>query len=245
MTQLRPSGRYWKMYNISLLCPTRNRIDGLTRMWSSALDTASNPDKLELVLYVDHDDLETIQFLKSNLPEASTIFSDPNKPEIYSNLHNKCCANSQADIVFGCADDLIFRSQDWDNIILNKFEEIDDKIAFIFGNDGHWGSNFGTHGFFHKNWFNTLGYLAPPIFTVDYSDNYVNDLSNAISRRFYIEDIFIEHMHWTFGKMEMDTTAKDAHQRRHSTNNAEIYSSFETMQNQREDMQKLREIMNE
>ena len=52
-------------------------------------------------------------------------------------------------------------------------------------------------------------------------------------------------MHWTFGKMEMDTTAKDAHQRRHSTNNAEIYSSFETMQNQREDMQKLREIMNE
>ena len=82
-----------------------------------------------------------------------------------------------------------------------------------------------------------MGYLAPPIFTVDYSDNYVNDLSNAIGRRFYIEDIFIEHMHWTFGKMEMDTTAKDAHQRRHSTNNAEIYSSFETMQNQREDMQ--------
>ena len=121
MTQLRPSGRYWKMYNISLLCPTRNRVDGLIRMWSSALDTASNPDKLELVLYVDHDDLETIEFLKSNLPEASTIFSDPNKPEIYSNLHNKCCSNSQADIVFGCADDLIFRSQDWDNIILNKF----------------------------------------------------------------------------------------------------------------------------
>ena len=50
------------MYNISLLCPTRNRVDGLIRMWSSALDTASNPDKLELVLYVDHDDLETIEF---------------------------------------------------------------------------------------------------------------------------------------------------------------------------------------
>jgi len=228
------------MYNISLLCPTRNRVDGLIRMWASAIDTASDPSQIELVLYVDHDDSATLDLLQSEqMDRVSVIISDPNHKEIYSNLHNICCREAKSDIVFGCADDLIFRSHDWDKIVLDKFRQIEDRIAFIFPNDGHWGSKFGTHGFFHKKWFDVLGYLAPPIFTVDYSDNYVNDLANAINRRFYMEDIFIEHMHWTFGKMEMDQTAIEAHKRRNSTNNAAIYSNFETMQKQREDMQKL------
>lgn len=231
------------MYNISLLCPTRHRTGGLKRMWDSALSTASKPDQLELVLYVDHDDSDTIDFLKSNLSEASVIISDPNKSEIYSNLHNVCCEKSKADIVFSCADDLIFRSDDWDTIILDKFDSVEDKIAYFYTDDGHWGEKFGTHGFFHKKWFNALGYLSPPFFTVDYSDNYTNDIAKAIDRCFYVGEIFTEHMHWTFGKSELDQTAKEAQQRRSVTNNGLLYQSFETMQSQREDIQKLKELM--
>lgn len=233
------------MYNISLLCPTRNRVDGLKRMWGSALQTASEPDKLELVLYIDHDDHNTLDFIKSNIAQSSMIISNKDKPEIYSNLHNICCAKSKADIVFSCADDLIFRSKDWDKIVIEKFNSISDKIAFLFGNDGHWGSKFGTHGFFHKNWFNILGYLSPPLFTVDYSDNYINDIAKAINRSFYMDNIFIEHMHWTFGKMKFDQTAKEAHDRRSSTNNEFIYKNFETMQQQRDDIQKLGDFISE
>jgi len=234
------------MYNISLLCPTRHRTQGLKRMWDSALNTAADPDKIELVLYIDYDDEETINFLKSNtLSNIIKIISNPSQPEIYSNLHNICCQNSNADIVFSCADDLIFRSNGWDDLVINKFNEIKDKIAFLFPNDGHWGSKFGTHGFFHKNWFNGLGYLSPALFTVDYSDNYINDIAKAINRSFYMENIFIEHMHWTFGKMEFDQTAREAHDRRSNTNNASIYRNFETMQQQREDIQKLFQFINE
>lgn len=228
------------MYNISLLCPTRNRVDGLIRMWTSAIETAKDPDKLELVLYVDHDDLVTLDLLQSEqMDRVSVTVSDPNHKEIYSNLHNICCQKANADIVFSCADDLVFRSRYWDKIVLDKFSGIEDKIAFLFPDDGHWGSKFGTHGFFHKKWFSTLGYISPPLFTVDYSDNYINDIAKAIDRSFYLDNIFIEHMHWTFGKMEMDSTAKEAHQRRSQTNNALVYQNFDTMQKQREDIQKL------
>lgn len=233
------------MYNISLLCPTRNRVNGLKRMWDSALDTAYEPEKLELVLYIDYDDRDTIDFVTSNIQQSVIIISDKHNPQIYSNLHNICCTKSNADVIFSCADDLIFRSKDWDRIILEKFNTVNDKIAFLFGNDGHWGSKFGTHGFFHKNWFNTLGYLSPPLFTVDYSDNYINDIAKAIDRSFYMENIFIEHMHWTFGKMEFDQTAKEAHSRRSNTNNAFIYKNFETMQQQRDDIQKLFQFINQ
>ena len=41
----------------------------------------------------------------------------------------------------------------------------------------------------------------------------------------------------------LDETAKEAQQRRSVTNNSLLYQSFETMQSQREDIQKLRELM--
>ena len=52
------------MFDISLLCPTRNRPDGLETMWMSAIEMADNPESIELVLYIDDDDQDSIS--KSN-----------------------------------------------------------------------------------------------------------------------------------------------------------------------------------
>lgn len=228
---------------ISILCPTRNRVSGLSRMWQSALDTADNPYSLELVLYVDYDDEETNKFLQSNLSEALVIRSNPEKPEIYSNLHNICCKNSTHDIFMGCADDVVFRTTGWDTAVIEEFNKLDDKIGFVYPNDGHHGKNLGTHGFFHKNWFNTLGYVAPPIFNVDYSDNYVMNVSKAINRCIYLPSVLVEHMHWTFGKGIFDSTAQEAHVRRLKTNNAGVFNA--SLQRQADDAQKLQEFINE
>jgi hypothetical protein len=236
------------MYNISLVTPTRKRLDGLKRMWHSALDTAKEPDKIELVLYIDHDDIETVNGYHElrNQDNIVVIISDPDKPkEIYTNLHNICCEASTADIFFQCVDDIVFRTDNWDEIVINKFNEFDDKIAYLFPDDCHWGSKFGTHGFFHKAWYNALGHISPPYFTVDWADNYINDIAKAVDRWIYLENVIIEHMHWTFGKMEFDETARDGHQRRRETNNEAIYKSFETINKMREDIQKLRECIDE
>lgn len=234
-------GRLLKMYKLSLLCPTRKRISGLSKMWESALNTSHSPNDLQLVLYVDNDDDETINSLHnlSNISQVKVLISD-NK-EIYSNLHNICCYNADAEIIFTSADDLIFRSDNWDLIVYEKFESLPDKIAFLYPNDGYWGNKFGTHGFFHANWFNTIGYISPPIFSVDYSDNYINDLAKSIERSFYMDNIFIEHMHWTFGKSPFDETSKRAHEKRLKDDNRNIYENSSSLINS--DMLKLKSKM--
>ncbi len=228
---------------ISILCPTRKRTNGLKRMWESAVDTADSSDDLELVLYVDYDDEETIDFLRSDLPEAMVIISNSEKPEIYSNLHNICCQKCTCDIFMSAADDIVFRSSSWDSDIIDTFQNINNSIGYVYPNDGHNGENLGTHGFFHKDWFNTLGYISPPIFSVDYSDNYVMDVAKNIDRCFYKENIFIEHMHWTIGKSSFDSTSKNAHIRRLQTDNGNIYRSPMTKQMINDDSEKLKSKM--
>lgn len=209
---------------ISILCPTRKRVDGLNRMMDSALKTSSLP--LEFCLYVDYDDEETLGFLSKSFGIAYKV-STKEKKEIYSNLHNICASISSHDILFLAADDIIFRTQGWDEQIVNAFEYLpDDKIGFVFPNDGHWYDKLGTHGAIHRNWVNALGYINPPIFTVDYSDNYINDLAESLGRRFYLDSVLVEHMHWTFNKSAFDETAQEAHARRASTNNGDIYRTF-------------------
>ena len=212
-------------------------------MWKSALDTASNPDGLELVLYIDYDDEATHKFLECNLPEALVIRSNPDKPEIYSNLHNICCKHAKFDIVMGCADDVIFRTNGWDTAVIDEFNKLDDKIGFVYPNDGHHGENLGTHGFFHKNWFNALGYISPPIFSVDYSDNYIMNIASAINRIIYLPNVLVEHMHLTFGKSEFDSTAQNAHAKRLSSNNHNIFNASQHLQ--LSDIEKLKKAMYE
>lgn len=235
------------MYNISLLCPTRNRPDGLERMWNSAIECASEPDKIELILYIDDDDQSSIlksKDLTSKFGDQINIIIGKRGEEIYSNLHNICCSKAMSDIFFGSADDLIFRTENWDSIAIEKFSNIEDKIGFVFPNDGHWGAELGTHGFFHRRWFQTLGYLSPPVFTVDYSDNYIADISRAVGRYMYMPEVLIEHMHWTFGKSAFDQTAKEAHIRRHQTNNAALYKSNEVLKIKNQDIKKLTKAIN-
>ena len=236
------------MFNISLLCPTRNRPASLERMWESAMQTAKNPQKIELVLYIDDDDILSIEKAKQlskRFGDQINVITGARDAEIYSNLHNICCLKSSSEIVMGSADDIIFKTKDWDHYILQIFNEIDDKIAFVYPDDGFNGIKLGTHGFFHKKWFDILGYLAPPIFTVDYSDNYIMDLAKGIGRCYFVRDVLVEHMHWTIGKSDFDMTAQEAHQRRGKTSNKEIYQSLDTKNKIKFDIQKLKAKIND
>jgi hypothetical protein len=213
------------MSKISLLCPTKEREFSLDRMIKSAEANSFNPADIELLMYVDFDDDSTIKYLAclDTSFDIKIMFSDYKDPEIYSNLHNILANKSTGDFLFGCADDLIFRTPDWDTKALFYLEPYKDDVACFYPDDGHWGEKFGTHCFFTRKWLNTLGYLAPPIFSVDYSDNYVELVAKGIGRYNYMPDILIEHMHWTFGKSEFDNTALRGHMKRISDNNKERF----------------------
>lgn len=223
---------------ISLLLPSRLRPENVRRMVKSALDTADNPKDIEIIVRLDSDD-PTADDLMENPPSQTRVFVG--ERGVLSEMWNECYALSKGNILMHCGDDIIFRTKRWDSVVKDTFKEYPDNIVFVFGNDDspHNG-NFGTHGFIHRKWAETVGYFVPPYFSSDFNDTWLNDVAKAIGRHHHIQ-ILTEHMHPDFNKAELDQTHKDRIERHQRDNVAALYASKGA---EREaDANKLREVM--
>jgi glycosyltransferase involved in cell wall biosynthesis len=211
---------------ISLITPTRNRPENILRLVNSALETAKYKNQLEFIFYIDIDDtisLDALRLLKIQNPNQIKYLQGGRI--ILSEMWNRAYDLSSADIVMHCGDDIIFRTKYWDQEVIKAFDSYDDKLVFVHGNDGYWVETFGTHGFLHKNWIKICGYFLPPYFSSDYNDTWLNDISNLIKRRVYI-DIYTEHMHPNLGKAELDLNHIERLERHKKDNVDKVYSSF-------------------
>ena len=106
-------------------------------------------------------------------------------------------------------DDIIFRTNGWDALVEQAFENCPDKILLVHGSDeGQHFTRFGAHGIVHRRWIDTVGYFIPPYFSSDYGDAWINELAEGIRRRKFVPFI-AEHMHFMFGKAPMDQTTRE------------------------------------
>ena len=145
---------------------------------------------------------------------------------VLSQMWNECWKVAKGEIYFHCGDDIIMRTQGWDTQVVNKFNQYEDHIMFVHGNDlYHPFPGFGTHGFIHKNWTDTVGYFVPPYFSSDYNDTWLNEVSDMIMRHFYVP-IITEHMHCVVNKSEIDETHRERLIRHRNDNVDELYRSL-------------------
>lgn len=164
---------------------------------------------------------------------------------VLSEMWNKCYEMSVGDVLGHMGDDIVFASPGWDTIILNKFREYPDRIAFVHGDDCSdvHKANFGTHGFIHRNWAETVGYFVPPYFSSDYNDTWLNDVANALNRRAYIDEVKTDHRHYIFGKSEKDSTYEERIARHNNDKVDELYHSNEMWEKRMDDVHKLRKFI--
>jgi hypothetical protein len=172
-------------------------------MIASARDTSSTP--LEFVFYTDDD--APLPGAITELPDVVAIVG----PRItLSAMWNECAKRAAGQVLMQCDDECVFRSPDWDVAVHGVFGRLPDKIAFVHGRDLHQPDGaFGTLGFLHRRWVDTVGYFTPPYFSCDYGDTWLNDVSNMIGRRIYLPDVVTEHMHPIAGKGEWDQTHQE------------------------------------
>lgn len=203
---------------ISLLVPSRKRSKMLQSMYQSALDTAEG--SIECVAYIDNDD-PSYDYL--DMPNLVRVYG---ARIVLSSMWNRCQEEANSEYYMHCGDDLIFRTKGWDTKIVNAFPE--DKIAFVHGRDGSPQDDvrFGTHGFLHKKWVDTVGYFVPPYFSCDYNDTWLNDVSNMIDRHIFVEDVLIEHMHPVWGKRDKDQSDREREQRGAEDNVVQMYEDY-------------------
>ena len=209
-------------YKIGILCPTRKRVNFLRRYIESIVKTADNPGRCTFHFLLDDDDNES----KIYLDEISSVGELKVKYQIHppgsvalSDMWNRLYENCEDDIVLISGDDAVMRSNHWDSIIDNIFDQIPDKICLVYGRDGIHDQKFAAQFFLHKNWIKAAGYIFPKHYTADWADTWVFDVSKILQRSLFVESIFLEHMHWSVGKSQIDETVVLAQERRKKDNN--------------------------
>ena len=197
---------------ISFTVPTRNRPDNLRRLYQSLKDNTDDLSEIELCFYIDEDDnssMDVIQDLATKI-HCQCVVGEP-APDVRVatwHMHNELQKMGTGPYYMFCADDVAFRTKGWDTTVMKKFEEYPDRIALVYAPDGFQGGSVPvcTHGFIHKNWIDTVGYLFPPHFQIAYNDTWMTEIAEMIGRRFYLTDLYIEHVHPAAGKANWDHT---------------------------------------
>lgn len=182
---------------ISLLTPSRERPKRLIQMWKSALDTAGNPQEIELIVRCDEDDptLNSYKTFFNSSHKSHVKYIITKRHAIVGQMVNECYSECSGDILFFGNDDLIFKTKNWDIITEDTFNSIPDKIILLSVYDGLHDpkSKKVTLVFVHKNWAISLGYICNPL--IFWSCGFMGDTAKCINRYISKEDIFIDHVH--------------------------------------------------
>lgn len=185
---------------ISILCPTRGRPENVIRKVRSILSTSHRPDLVEIIFYVDNDD---VSFPETILKNSNVIVV--NGPRMWlSILQNVLYSYSKGEIIMYTGDDVVFETKNWDKIIREEFNAQEDKILLVYGTDGgYYGDRIALHGFLHRDWVNTVGCWVQPGRAVPY-DYWLTDNARKLGRLKYIESLKFTHIHFRQG----DASAK-------------------------------------
>ena len=226
------------MEKISLIIPTRIRPQMMQDVWSSALNTSYYPDNLEICFYIDNDDEISINKVKDMATDKRVKYKIGERICL-SQMWNEAQKLATGTIFWHGNDDFIFRSKNWDKYVIDEFNKYDDKLIFVYGRDGIWDGKkvsingwktkypLATAGFIHQRWIDFSGYFLPPYFSSDYNDTWLSEIFNRCNRIIYIKDIYIEHMHYIFGKMKKDLNSIERELRGSQDNVDKLYKKLQ------------------
>lgn len=230
--------------NISIIVPTRKRPQNVINIAKSLNETLSNLLSVEVVFYVDSDDEETKTFFKEQSKKntlnisANVVVGDRVKlGSCYNSAFKKC----SGDIIMYAADDVYFRTKNWDYLVYEEFNRYKDKIALVFGYDGiQPKGTLATHGCISRKSIETLGYVHPGDIGYNYSDNWLTEIYRQLDRLIYIP-VYFEHRHWGVGKATYDETYRLGSDAPHQESK-DVWADKERLY---KDIKKLKDILND
>jgi len=147
------------MKQISILLPSRKRMDTLKKCINNLIDKADDPRSLEILIRLDNDDIETIQRLGELPYDKIDIFIIiGNRFGGYADLHlyvNELCAISRGTFLFLYNDDATICTKGWDSIVkkhkivaLNPIADVDGK------------KKYDLFPIVHRKIYETLGFFS-------------------------------------------------------------------------------------
>lgn len=174
-------------FDISIILPSRKRLEGLNDTLFSILQTADSENfNFEIIVKVDFDDFDTIDYIKNWNNEFENItFIVNSRRQGWLNMTDY--VENMIDIAKGkwilnVNDDVIFKTQNWNTILATQLNDF--KIYFP-KTDGYPQS----FPIYPKKLKEILGHVS----LTNQIDTYLYRLSVETGMETYIDDVYIEH----------------------------------------------------
>jgi len=192
---------------ISLLVPTRGRPALVQRLFRSLAETTARRDRVEIVLYVDEDDLQSHGLGSDQLTVQRII----GPRQTMGSYNTACLKQSGGDIVILGNDDMVVRTIAWDEKIAAMDEAIADGIYLAYANDLFMSRRRATFPILSRRCCDVLGDPFPAAYRGAFIDTHLFDLFKRVQRAGfdrirYLDDVVFEHLHYRTGKAEYDET---------------------------------------
>lgn len=179
----------------SIIVPTRNRTEQLRLFLNSFIDTTDNPDNLEIILVIDDDDMDTVNFHFDGLAIKKVTV----KPGLAMGaLNMEGFRASRGEYIMLLNDDVIVRTQGWDTRLLKEFKCFPDGVALIHVNDGIFKEKLCTFPLVSRVYTDYASGICPEHYTRYRIDDHIYNVFNLLAlaghrRIVYLPDVVFEH----------------------------------------------------
>lgn len=187
---------------VSILIPSRGRLELLNAAIKSVIDTAKNLKQIEIIIRLDNDDIKCLEKIRS-LPfnKVDIVIVVGNRYGGYANLHfyvNEMCAISKGDFLFLFNDNCKIQTKNWDNIV----SEYLDQLVILRPFDGIGRSN--TFPIVSRRILDIIGYFSLSA----HNDSWIQQVANEAKIEIDLEHR-IEISHDRLVENNNDQTFKD------------------------------------
>lgn len=227
---------------ISILLPTRKRVDMVEASLASLLGRARNPEHMEVLIAYDDDDQQSHEYFTgagwenfiSQWPVQHKIFCVPRWG--YRALHkyiNMLAQASRGQWIFFWSDDPLMETDYWDDHVhANK-----DFVGLLHIVASNAPMNCSILPLFHRQWIELFGCVSP----INHADSWMSDICwNARARRVIPVTIF--HDRFEDSGNNRDETYEDK-RRAIAHDSSADYHTLESKQMRAEWAQRLREYL--
>jgi hypothetical protein len=173
------------------ICPSRGRPDRIKTMLDSYISTKS--DFTDMYIYLDNDDPELSKYDFKEYDVKVEIGERQHLVPIYNHAWK---VNNDYSYYFVANDDLVFRTKNWDKMLIDTIIEKGNGWGIAYGDDLHGNVEAGLPDFsvMSANIVNTMGCIYPDRFLRLWCDFYYRDLGNSVGKLFCNKDVIIEHI---------------------------------------------------
>jgi glycosyltransferase involved in cell wall biosynthesis len=192
---------------ISLLLPTRGRPALVQRLFKSVAEMTARLDRIEVILYVDEDDVGSHHLDSRDFKVVRII-----GPRLSMGDYNSACLRrARGEAIVLANDDMVVRTPGWDNKVAAMHAGFPDGIYLAYPNDLFKNGRLATFPILSRRCCEVLGDPYPSAYRGAFIDAHLFDLFKrlkhaGLDRIRYLDDVIFEHLHYRSGKAAYDET---------------------------------------